>query len=59
MDKANDLQVVDADSHFAQFAGVHPSKIKQGKLFLYDKLKPADRERVMQNICKKAPDLHI
>ena len=53
VDKANDLQVTDADSHFAQFAGVHPSKIKQGKLFLYDKLKPADRERVMQNICKK------
>ena len=53
VDKANDLQVTDADSHFAQFADVHPSKIKQGKLFLYDKLKPADRERVMQNICKK------
>ena len=57
VDKANDLQVTDADSHFAQFAGVHPSKIKQGKLFLYDKLKPADRERVMQNICKKAADI--
>ena len=33
VDKANDLQVTDADSHFAQFADVHPSKIKQGKLF--------------------------
>lgn len=53
VDKANDLQVVDADSHFARFVGVHPSKIKEGKLFLYDKLKPADRERVMQSICKK------
>ncbi len=52
VDKQNDLQVTDADSHL-QFAGVHPSKMKQGKLFLYDKLKPADRERVMQNICKK------
>lgn len=53
VDKANDLQVVDADSHFARFAGVHPSKIKQGKLFLYDIIKPTDRERVMQSICKK------
>ena len=31
VDKANDLQVTDADSHFAQFAGVHPSKIKIGR----------------------------
>lgn len=52
-DKADDLRIVDSDSHFSEFIGVHPSKIKQGKRFLYDILKPADRERVMQAICKK------
>lgn len=53
VDKADDLKVVDFDSHFAEFTGVHPSKIKQGKLSLYDRIKPADRERIIQAICKK------
>ena len=53
IDKADNLKVTDSDSHFSKFAGVHPSKIKQGKLFLYDLIKPKDRETVMRKICKK------
>lgn len=53
VDKAQDLRVVDFDSHFAEFTGVHPSKIKQGKLSLLDRINPADRERIIQAICKK------
>lgn len=53
VDKADNLRVVDSDSHFSEFAGVHPSKIKQGKLFLHDLIKPAYREDIMQALCKK------
>lgn len=53
VDKAEDFKIVDCDSHFAEFAGIHPSKIKQGKLFLTDILKPVDREYVIKKICKK------
>lgn len=53
VDKADGLRVVDSDSHFSEFAGVHPSKIKQGKLFLHDIIKPTYREKIMQLLCKK------
>lgn len=53
IDKADDLKVIDCDSHFAEFVGLHPSKIKQGKLFLLDILRHRDRENVMRKICKK------
>lgn len=53
VDKADDFKIIDSDSHFADFAGIHPSKIKQGKLFLRDILKPADRDFVFKKICKK------
>lgn len=53
IDKTDNLKVTDSDSHFSDFVGVHPSKIKQGKLFLHDLLKPKDRETVMRQICKK------
>ncbi len=53
VDKADNLKVVDSDSHFSEFAGVHPSKIKQGKLFLHDIIKPAYRESIMKSLCKK------
>lgn len=53
IDKADNLKVLESDSHFSEFAGVHPSKIKQGKLFLHDVLAPKDRETVMRRICKK------
>lgn len=53
VDKADNLRVMDCDSHFSDFTGVHPSKIKQGKLFLHDVLIPKDRERVMRILCKK------
>lgn len=52
-DKADNLKVIDSDSHFSDFVGVHPSKIKQGKLFLHDIIDPMDREKVMKQICKK------
>lgn len=53
VDKADNLRVVDSDSHFSEFADVHPSKIKQGKLFLHDLIKPAYREEIMKTLCKK------
>lgn len=53
VDKADNLKVVDSDSHFSEFAGVHPSKIKQGKLFLHDIIKPTYRESIMKSLCKK------
>lgn len=53
VDKADNLRVTDSDSHFSDFAGVHPSKIKQGKLFLHDIIKPSDREEIMHVLCKK------
>lgn len=53
IDKADNLCVLDSDSHFCEFVGVHPSKIKQGKLQFHDLLVPQDRERIMKIICKK------
>ncbi len=53
VDKEDDFKIVDFDSHFAEFAGVHPSKIKQGKLFLQDIIIPSDRQEVIEKICKK------
>lgn len=53
VDKADNLKVVDCDSHFSEFAGVHPSKIKQGKLSLYDLIEPLYRETIMATLRKK------
>lgn len=53
IDKADNLAVLESDSHFSEFVGVHPSKIKQRKLFLHDVLAPKDRETIMRQICKK------
>ncbi|MBD5083204.1 MAG: PAS domain-containing protein [Clostridiales bacterium] len=53
VDKAQDFKIIDCDSHFAEFAGIHPSKIKEGKFFLTDILKPVDRDYVFKKICKK------
>lgn len=53
VDKADGLKVVDCDNHFCEFTGVHPSKIKQGKLFLHDIIKPIHREEIMRVLCKK------
>ena len=53
VDKEDDFRIVDSDSHFAEFSGVHPSKIKEGKLFLQDIVIPADRQEVIERICKK------
>ncbi len=53
VDKADNLRVVDSDSHFREFTGVHHSKIKQGKLFLHNFIKPVYREQIMKTLCKK------
>ena len=53
VDKADGLKVVDCDNHFCEFTGVHPSKIKQGKLFLHNIIKPIYREEIMRALCKK------
>lgn len=53
VDKAQDFKIIDCDSHFAEFAGIHPSKIRQGKLFLRDILKPVDREYVFKKNLQK------
>lgn len=52
-DKADNLRVTECDSHFCEFTGVHPSKIKQGKLFLHDIILPVYREEIMKTLCKK------
>lgn len=53
IDKKKDFEVVDADSHFCDFVGIHPSKIKQGKLSLLDLLIPQSRQEVVEKLCKK------
>lgn len=53
VDKADDFKIIEADSHFAEFSGVHISKIHQGKLFLQDILKASDRQSFFEKICKK------
>lgn len=53
VDKADDFKIIDADSHFEEFSGVHISKIHQGKLFLHDILKPTDRQMFFDKICRK------
>ena len=59
VDKADGLKVVDCDNHFCEFTGVHPSKIKQGKLFLHDIIKPIYREEIMRVLCKKIRRMFI
>lgn len=60
VDKSKDFVVVEADSHFSEFIGVHMSKIHQGKVFLQDFIKPADRQRVIECIIKKdSPYVYI
>ena len=53
-DKADGFRIVEADSHFAAFVGIHPSKIRQGKIFLTDVIEPADRQYVFDRLCKKS-----
>ena len=53
IDKSDDFRVIDSDSHFSDFVGVHISKIRQGKLFLKDILRPVDRDNVFKKLCKK------
>ena len=53
IDKSDDFKVVDSDSHFADFVGVHISKIRQGKLFLKDIIRPIERDTIFKALCKK------
>lgn len=53
VDKADDLKVIESDSHFSEFTGVHPSKINQGKLSFLDVITEKEREAVMKQLCKK------
>ena len=53
VDRAEELKVISADSHFAEYANVHPSKIKQGKVFLIDYIIEDDREKVLSFLRKK------
>ena len=53
VDKADNFRVLESDGHFSDFTGVHPSKIKQGKLWFIDVLLPKEREAVMKKLCKK------
>ena len=53
VDKADDLKVIDCDRHFTEFAGVHISKIHQGKLDLMELILPVYRETVFKTLCKK------
>ena len=53
IDKADDYRVIDSDSHFSEFVGVHISKIRQGKLFLKDIIRPVERDTIFKALCKK------
>lgn len=53
IDKSDDFRVVDSDGHFADFVGVHISKIRQGKLFLKDIIRPIERDTIFKTLCKK------
>lgn len=53
VDKEDNFRVIDSDSHFSSFFGVHPSKIHQGKLFLQEIIIPPERQEVLSKICKK------
>lgn len=53
VDKADDLVVKECDTHFCEFAGIHPSKVKQGKLFLLDIIIPQERETFIRTLNKK------
>ena len=53
IDKADDYKVIDSDSHFSEFVGVHISKIRQGKLFLKDIIRPVERDTIFKALCKK------
>lgn len=52
-DKGDNMAVIDSDSHFSEFVGVHPSKIRQGKFSFLNALNPRDRETVFKRFCKK------
>ena len=53
VDKSDDYKVIDSDGHFSDFVGVHISKIRQGKLFLKDIIRPVERDTVFKALCKK------
>lgn len=53
VDRAEELKVLSADSHFAEYARVHPSKIKEGKVYLIDYISTEDREKVLSFLRKK------
>lgn len=60
IDKADNFRVLESDNHFSDFTGVHPSKIKQGKLSFIDTVVPQDRENVKKQLCKKnSPYIYI
>ncbi len=59
VDKEDNFKIVDCDSHFSDFTGVHPSKIKQGKLFLQDIVIPADRQQIIQKNMQKRFALYL
>ena len=50
IDKQNDLAVVDSDSHFANFVGMHSSKIRDGELSFIELLHHRDRETIKRKI---------
>ena len=49
VDKKKDFVVVDADSHFCDFVGMHYSKIKQGKLSLLERIAKRDKKQPVKN----------
>lgn len=53
IDKADNMIVLECDNHFCDFVGIHPSKVKQGKLFLHNVILPQERETFMRQLCKK------
>ena len=53
VDRADNLKVVSADSHFADFIGVDSSEIGKNSIYLYDTIDSKDRENVIAQLRKK------
>lgn len=53
VDKADNLKVLESDSHFSDFTGMHPSKIKKGNMSFLDAIHMKDREDVIRKLRRK------
>ena len=53
VDRADNLRVVSADGHFADFIGADPAEIDKKKIYLYDIIDKKERENVIAQLRRK------